>query len=125
MTQSKARADTGQQVLPGEERRRSQRVMVRTPVTLYVTIANQPLTIQAETVAVNDHGAMVLCSRTLPAQMKLQIQNDRTGQRLWCRVTRTPRDTPEGSLIPVEFDTPARGFWHIAFPPTDWKPLDG
>ena len=124
MTKSKPRSDIGQQVLPGEERRRSQRVMVRTPVTLYVTIANQPLTIQAETVAVNDHGAMVLCSRTLPADMKLEIRNDRTGERLWCRVTRTPRDTPEGSLIPVEFDTPARGFWHISFPPTDWKPLD-
>lgn len=124
MTQSKPRGDTGQQVLPGEERRRSQRVMVRTPVTLYVTIANQLLTIQAETVAVNDHGAMLLCSRTLAGETKLEIQNDRTSKRLWCRVTRTPRDTPGGFLIPVEFDTPARGFWHITFPPTDWKPLD-
>lgn len=125
MTQPKGQSGRGQQVLPGEERRRSQRVMVRTPVTLYVRIANQELTIRADTVAVNDHGAMLLCSRTLPADTKLEIQNDRTRQRLPCRVTRTPRDTPEGCLIPIEFDTPSPGFWHISFPPTNWKGKEG
>jgi hypothetical protein len=98
--------------------------MVRTPVTLYLTIAGQQLTIRADTVAVNDHGAMLLCSRTLPADMQLEIQNDRTRQRLPCRVTRAPRDTPEGYLIPVEFAAAEPGFWHISFPPANWKPVE-
>ncbi len=96
--------------------------MVRTPVTLYVTIANQALTIRADTVAVNDQGAMLICSRTLSADTFLEIQNDRTRERLRCRVTRTPRDTADGYLIPVEFEAPKPGFWHISFPPSDWKP---
>ncbi len=98
--------------------------MIRVPVTLHVNIANQVVTIHAETMAVNDHGAMLRCTRSFAADTKLELQNDRTRQRLPGRVTRTPRETPEGFLVPVEFAAPAPGFWQIAFPPTDWKPLD-
>ncbi len=97
--------------------------MIRVPVTLRVTLASQGVAIQAVTVAVNDHGAMLLCSRTLAAETKLELQNDRTRQQLSCRVIRPPRESPEGFLIPVEFEAPSAGFWHISFPPTDWKPL--
>ena len=124
MTRPRAHSGHGQQVLPGEERRRSQRVMIRTPVTLKLTVAGQELTIRAETAAVNDHGAMLLCSRSLTANTQFELQNDRTKQHLPCRVTRSPQDSPEGFLIPVEFDAPSPGFWQISFPPTDWKPLD-
>ncbi len=124
MKQAKGQSGPGNQLVPSEERRRSQRVMVRTPVTLYVWVANQELSIRAETVAVNDHGAMLQCLRNLPAETKLEIQNDRTRQRLPCRVTRTPRDTPEGYLIPVEFEVPSPGFWHISFPPPNWRAND-
>lgn len=114
----------GPQVLPGEERRRSQRVMIRVPVILTLEVAGQTVTIRAETAAVNDHGAMLLCSRTLTANTKFELQNDHTRQRLACRVTRAPQESPEGFLIPVEFEAPVPGFWQISFPPTDWKPLE-
>jgi len=111
----------GQSVLPGEERRRSQRVIVRTPVTLHCQLSNKALSIRAETVAVNEHGAMLLCPRSLAAETKLEIHNDNTRQRVACRVTRTPRQTPDGFLIPLEFEKASPGFWHISFPPSDWK----
>jgi hypothetical protein len=122
VTRAKAPPRQTRQTLPGPERRRSQRVMIRVPVTLQVTIAKQVVAIPAATVAVNDHGAMLLCPRTLAAETKLEIENDRTRQKLPCRVTRTPRDSPEGYLIPVEFEVASPGFWGISFPPTDWKP---
>ncbi len=122
MSREKTAADPGQAVLPGEERRRSQRVMIRTPVTLRISVANQPLVLKAETVAVNAHGAMLLCARTFPAEMKMEIYNERTRQRRPCRVTRTPHETPEGYLVPVEFETAAPDFWHISFPPVDAAP---
>jgi hypothetical protein len=125
VTRSEREAEQGQQIVPSEERRRSQRVMIRVPVTLHVTLANQALAIRADTVAVNDYGAMLLCSRTLPAETKLEIQNQHTNQRLACRVTRTPQKDPNGFLIPVAFEARSPGFWHITFPPTDWKPADG
>ncbi len=115
MTRARSQTGRGQQLLPGEERRRSQRVMIRVPVTLHLTIAGQAVTIHAHTVAVNDHGAMLLCSRTVDADVRLELQHDRTRQGLACRVSRTPRDTPEGFLIPVEFAAPAPGFWQISF----------
>ena len=124
MTKSRAREDRGSQVSPGEERRRSQRVIVRTPVTLHLTIANQAVAVKAETVAVNDHGAMLLCQRNFVADERMEIQNDRTRQRVGCRVTRPPRENPEGYLIPIQFEAPAPGFWQISFPPTGWKARD-
>ena len=84
--------------------------MIRVPVTLQVTIAKQVVAIRA-------------AGPTHPwAETKLEIQNDRTRQKLPCRVARSARDCPEGCLIPVEFEVASPGFWHISFPPTDWKP---
>jgi hypothetical protein len=124
VTQNKPVLDRGCPVIPGEERRRSQRVILRTPVTLHLTVADRPFSVRAHTVAVNDHGAMLICSRSFQAEEKMEIQNDNTRQRVGCRVTRAPRETPEGYLIPIEFREHAPGFWQINFPPADWKPRE-
>jgi hypothetical protein len=108
-------------LLPGEERRRSQRVIIRVPVTLLVTQNGQPLKISAHTVAVNIHGAMVVCPRTLDADTTLEVVNGRTDEKIGSRVTRASRESPEGYLIPVEFTSPSPNFWQISFPPSNWK----
>jgi hypothetical protein len=107
--------------LPGEERRRSQRVIIRVPVTLVVTENGQTLRISAHTVAVNIHGAMVVCPRTLDADTRMEVVNERTEQKIDSRVTRTPRESAEGYLIPLEFTSPSPNFWQITFPPTNWR----
>ena len=112
------------QLLAGEERRRSQRVMVRVPVTLQLVVAGKPVTTKASTVSVNDHGAMVQCVRTFSKETVLELRNDRTGDKMPCRVTRTPIENTDGYLIPVEFSESAPSFWRISFPPRDWKPGD-
>jgi len=114
----------GQQLLPGEERRRSQRVMIRVPVSIDFAIAGKRVTVQAMTVSVNDHGAMLSCSRSLAADVNLEITNERTGEKHPCKVTRPPVESPEGYLIPVEFLAPCPGYWRISFPPTNWKPVE-
>jgi hypothetical protein len=108
-------------LLPGEERRRSQRVIIRVPVTLLVTQNGQPLKISAHTIAVNIHGAMVVCPRTLDADTTLEVVNGRTDEKIGSRVTRASRESPEGYLIPVEFTSPSPNFWQISFPPSNWK----
>jgi hypothetical protein len=107
--------------LPGEERRRSQRVIIRVPVTLVLTENGRSARIPAHTVAVNIHGAMVVCRRSLEADAKLEVVNGRTEEKVASRVTRTPRESPEGFLIPLEFTSPSPNFWQISFPPTNWK----
>ena len=104
-----ARDVGGSQLLPGEERRRSQRVMVRIQVTLQMTVAGQKVTLPGVTVSVNDHGAMLQCSRTLAAGSNVELQNDRTGQKQICKVVRAPVESQQSYLIPVEFASPAPG----------------
>jgi hypothetical protein len=116
--------DTGPQLQPGEERRRSQRVIIRIAVTLEMMVAGKKVTVRAVTASVNDHGAMLLCTKNFPIEMKFDLINDRTEQRQSCRVTRASIENQQGYLIPVEFAEAAPGFWHISFPPPGWKGVE-
>lgn len=107
-----------------EDRRRSQRVVIRVPVTVQLTLEGQDVAFTAHTVAVNDQGAMLAAPRSLPLGAELDITNERTRQSARARVTRTPPESSEGFLIPVEFTVATPGFWQISFPPKDWKPID-
>ncbi len=104
-----------------EDRRRSQRVMIRCAVTL--RLAND-ITIEAHTVSVNDHGAMLLCPREIPAETTLELQNSRTLEKQMCRVARAPVASTDGYLVPVEFTAAAASFWGISFPPAHCKPSE-
>jgi len=124
VNQSKEKSERGAALMPGEERRRSQRVIIRVPVTMELTKGGQKLTVSAHTVAVNTHGAMVVCTRTFDEGTTFAMQNSRTNERTTARVTRAPRESAEGYLIPLEFTVPSPMFWQISFPPTNWKQSD-
>jgi hypothetical protein len=121
VTQAKEYSNREIGLLPGDERRRSQRVIIRVPVTVLATENGQPVKISAHTVAVNIHGAMLVCPRSLDADTNLEVVNGRTDEKIGSRVTRSPRESSEGYLIPVEFTSPSPNFWQISFPPTNWK----
>lgn len=114
----------GAKVLLGESRRRSQRVMIRMAVTLRTTMDGQDVDLPAFTVSVNDHGAMLMCNRAFPTGSKLEMRNNHTHESQACRVTRTPVESQQSFLIPVEFSAPNPAFWRISFPPDDWKPTE-
>lgn len=114
-------AGTGAQLAPGAERRRSQRVTLRVGVKLHVAMEGKPNVIPAFTANVNDHGALLLCPENFEANDRFVLEHTHSRQRMGCRVTRRPQADPGGFQVAVEFDQPAPGFWHIAFPPTDWK----
>lgn len=124
MTKIAPRGNLGGQILAGEDRRRSQRVIIRVPVILKITAAGKDVTTNGITVSVNDHGAMVQCTRTFPAETTMELQNERTGEKTPCRVTRTPIENTDGYLLPLEFSASIPTFWQISFPPRDWKPAD-
>ena len=124
MTNSNEQLDHGMSLLHGEDRRRSQRVIIRVPVTLELTKNGKVSKVSAYTIAVNIHGAMVICSDSVDSETKVEIINDRTRERASARVTRTPRQSAEGYLIPLEFDKPFPMFWQISFPPSSVKQTD-
>jgi hypothetical protein len=124
MIQTKEQFDRGISHMPGEERRRSQRVIITVPVTVELTKDGKVSKVPAHTVAVNTHGAMVISPRALDPQATVEIVNERTRERTSVRMTRTPRQSAEGFLVPLEFVKPVPMFWQISFPPSNWKPSD-
>jgi hypothetical protein len=121
VTPPKERSNRVSGLLAGEDRRRSHRVIIRVPITLAISENGQSVRLSAHTVAVNIHGAMVVCSRSLDADTKLELVNGRTEEKIASRVTRAPRESSEGFLIPVEFTSPSPNFWQITFPPANWN----
>jgi hypothetical protein len=116
--------DAGPQLQPAEERRRSQRVIIQIPVTLEMSVAGKKVTVKATTASVNDHGAMLVCTKNFSVETRFDLINERTAQKQNCRVTRAPVENRQGFLIPVEFTAITPNFWHIVFPPPGWKPPD-
>ncbi len=124
MTQQKEQINRSTGLLSGEERRRSQRVIIRVPVTLLISDKGSAAKITAHTVAVNIHGAMVVCPRSIDENTKLDLVNGRTGEKIGCRVTRASRESTEGFLVPLEFTSASPNFWQITFPPANWKAVE-
>lgn len=110
----------GVQLAPHEERRRSQRVILRVSVRLHVAIAGKPELITAFTANVNDHGALLISPESFQPNERFVLEHVHTRERMGCRVTRRSQPDIGGFQVAVEFDRPARGFWQITFPPTNW-----
>lgn len=108
----------------GEEKRRSQRVLLRVRASLYVALNGKPTTFETVTLSVNNHGAMIILKQGLPPETRFVLEHSGTKERVACKVVRPSREMPDGFQIPIEFDSPAPNFWRIAFPPNDWRPLD-
>jgi hypothetical protein len=108
----------------GEQRRKSQRVLLRVKANIHVAQQGKQSTLEATTLSVYSQGAMIVMKQGLPAETRVVLENIVTKERVGCRVARGTREMPEGFHVPVEFDTAAPTFWGIAFPPADWKPHD-
>ena len=99
-----------------EERRRAQRVLLRMPVLVHLPGKTNP--IHGFTHTVSATGAMVILPEGLATGTKLSIENPKTQKKVEAHVVRPPQMNPEGSLVPVEFNSPSPQFWNIFFPPT-------
>lgn len=108
----------------GEERRRSQRVLLRIRANVHVNLRGGQTTLEVRTLSVNPFGAMIIAPENLPAQTRLVLEHGVTAEKIACCVVRTAKEMPEGFHIPIEFDARAPKFWMIDFPPDDWRPHD-
>lgn len=105
-----------------EERRRTQRVLLRVRASIHVALKGSATTFDVFTLNVNPGGALILMNQSLPPETRLVLEHGSTHERVACKVVRQPREMPEGFHVPLEFDSPAPDFWKIDFPPTDWRP---
>jgi hypothetical protein len=107
-----------------EQRKRSQRVLLRVSANVHVMLKGKQATLETTTVSVHREGALVLMKHSLPPETRLVLEHRATKEKIGCRVTRAAKEMAEGFHISVEFDSPAPDFWKIVFPPADWHPKD-
>jgi len=104
--------------------RRSQRVLIGLPVSVVLARPNQkPILEQANTLALNAHGALILLAMKLFAGDPVTLINPRTEEQQLCRVVYLGPQHSEKQEVGIEFVKPSPMFWRIAFPPPDWTPL--
>ena len=84
---------------------------------MLVHVANNPKALEGFTHTVSATGAMIILREGISQGTKFILENPKTQQKVEVNVVRPPQMNQEGSLIPVEFLSPAPLFWNIVFPP--------
>jgi hypothetical protein len=106
---------------PPENRRRSERVVLRMTVLVVAEDEDRhQLQEKAETQVVNAHGGLLRMQQHLHTGQSFLLCNPRNGSEMSCRVVRTEEDGMQFYKIAFEFDRPAPTFWPVVFPPADW-----
>lgn len=106
-------------------KRRSSRVVIDIPVTVFGQDPNGKIFQEdTTTVTVSTHGACVLLSSEIDAQRPALLINAKTKAEVQCRVVHR-REVENGRReIGFDFETPHPRMWGIGFPPDDWDPAD-
>ena len=62
----------------GEEKRRSQRVLLRMRAQIHVALQGKPATLDVITLSVNAHGALIAMKQQIPAETRLILDHTMT-----------------------------------------------
>jgi len=102
--------------------RRSQRIELSVPVVVYRAPGEGPQFYEnTQTLVVSAHGALMALTDMVVPRQKLLVQNMNSGEHVECQVVSVKKDKIGPPKVAVEFAKATPGFWHIAFPPADWK----
>ncbi|HZV60001.1 MAG TPA: PilZ domain-containing protein [Candidatus Eremiobacteraceae bacterium] len=104
-------------------RRRSQRVLMQVRVMITGDdAAHKVFEEEAETLAINAHGALILLKTRLTSGSTVKLKNQRTLEEQECHVVFLGPVRAGKCEVGLEFSAPRPTFWRIAFPPEDWSP---
>jgi len=106
-------------------RRRSQRVLMQVSVRVHgIDAQGKPFDEEADTLAINAHGALVLLQARLTSGSLLNLRNNTTREEQECHVVFLGPVRGNKAEIGLEFSARRPQFWRVAFPPEDWSPKD-
>ena len=104
-------------------RRRSQRVLLRIPISVIAQTPNKTFAREeTHTLVVSAHGALIHLELKVRIGQVIIIKNPETGEEQSCRVSYLSPLSEGKSEIGIEFVKPSPNFWRVAFPPSDWAP---
>ena len=105
----------------GQNRRRSERVMLRMSVIVLAEDEERhQMQVQAYTQVVNAHGGLLQTKSHIHVGQSFLLTNPRSGAEMSCRVVRIEDSGLDLYNVAFEFDRPAPNFWPVVFPPADW-----
>ncbi|MFQ5662648.1 MAG: PilZ domain-containing protein [Terriglobia bacterium] len=107
-------------MLPYSEHRRSERVLLRIPISVCCALPAGPAAIKesTETEVVSAHGALIRLRQALAQDTRVEITHQRTRQSISGRVVWVGQPGKQDELFPVgiELSVPSESFWGISFP---------
>jgi hypothetical protein len=101
--------------------RRSQRVILCMPISIWGECNQGSFTEVAKTLVVNAHGALITMKADISPGQQLQLQSPATSEIRLSRVVDVGPALEGKKQVGVEFSEPAPRFWQITFPPEDWS----
>jgi c-di-GMP-binding flagellar brake protein YcgR len=106
------------------ERRRTARVALCVDLLVHgETDSNGPFKVEARTLSVSRHGAMMVFEPEVTVGQKLKLINANTGQKAECRVV-SVKSTRDGKRnVAFEFTSAEVNFWKMWFPAAGVKPV--
>ncbi|HKM67600.1 MAG TPA: PilZ domain-containing protein [Candidatus Acidoferrum sp.] len=109
-------------VMEAANRRRSERVVLRVPVSLSAVVPDgKRVSIQAHSQVVNAHGGLLDVGMELVRGQEIRLNNIKTETSVAGRILRVEKSEEGRFLVAFEFESPAPGFWPVSFPPADWS----
>jgi len=101
--------------------RRSSRVTIAIPVTIYGKGSDNKMFMEdTVTTAVNAHGGLMTINGFVSRHETVLLRNGKTGIEVTGRIVYCKDADGGGYDIGVEFVEPTPRFWGISFPPEDW-----
>lgn len=104
--------------------RRSKRVYIAMAVRVVVNRGKESFQEDTATETVNAHGCMVRLAARVTRGEALVLTNLRSEEGVECRVASLGQTESGKTQVGLEFTKPAAHFWHMAFPPDDWNPVE-
>jgi hypothetical protein len=106
-----------------DNRRRSQRVLMKIPVRV-TGQGDAGLFFEEEThtLSISAHGALIVVAAPVYRGQRFTLSNIQTKATLECVVVHIDRFKGQQTQVGVEFMLPNPTFWRVAFPPKDWTP---
>jgi hypothetical protein len=77
---------------------------------------------QADTLAINAHGALVLLQARVTSGSLMILRNNATNEEQECSVVFLGPVRGNKAEVGLEFSARRPQFWRVAFPPEDWSP---
>lgn len=106
-------------MLPHKEHRRSQRVLLRIPISVSWPLPAGPATVKesTETEVVSAHGALIRLRQELARDTRIEVVHQFTRQAALGRVVWVgrPEKLDEPFSVGVELSAPNETFWGVSF----------